>query len=103
MVLVRDANGLTWSVRRKWWPFPDLTDIFEDDFFAWIGFILSIPFLLVWPFWLLGKFLGVKWVIVIERDERQVGAEKIRGYYRSRRRALEIARDIANTQARYTF
>jgi len=51
-------------VRRDWWPFPgdllDFTDLFE--------IVIGLVFVVLWPLWLLTKFLGARWVIVVERD-----------------------------------
>ncbi|MDX1872545.1 hypothetical protein SBI67_10470 [Mycolicibacterium sp. 120266] len=50
MAVVTDPNGTQWSVHRRWWPFPDLSDVVDLDWFTWL---LAAPFLLLWPFWLM--------------------------------------------------
>ena len=91
MAVIVDAHGRAWSVHRDWWPFPgdllDLTDLF--------AIAIGALFLVLWPFWLLAKFLGVRWVVVIERDGQEVGRELVRGWTRSKRRVNEILHEIA--------
>jgi hypothetical protein len=78
-------------VRRDWWPFPgdlfDFTDLFE--------IAIGLVFVVLWPFWLLTKFLGARWVIVIERDGHEVGRELVRGRAKAKRRVNEIALQVA--------
>jgi hypothetical protein len=92
MAVVVDPHGRAWSVRRDWWPFPgdllDFTGLFE--------LAIGLLFVGLWPFWLLAKFLGVRWVIVIERDGHEVGRELVRFSGRAKRRVNEIALGIAN-------
>jgi hypothetical protein len=47
----------------------------------------------VWPFWFIAR-LGVRWVIVVERDGKKV-TELVRGWGRSERRIHEIAESAA--------
>jgi hypothetical protein len=52
VAVLTDSNGSVWSVYRDWWPFPgdfDFTDLFE--------LAIALLFVVLWPFWLLGKFL----------------------------------------------
>ena len=51
--------------------------------------------MVLWPFWLLTKFLGARWVIVIERDGHEVGRELVRGRAKAKRRVNEIALQVA--------
>jgi len=78
-------------VRRDWWPFPgdllDFTDLFE--------IVIGLVFVVLWPFWLVTKFLGARWVIVVERDGHEVGRELVRGGRKAKARVNEIARQIA--------
>jgi hypothetical protein len=59
MAVVLDPHGRAWSVHRDWWPFPgdllDFTDLFE--------IVIGLVFVVLWPFWLVTKFLGAatKW------------------------------------------
>ncbi|HKP43151.1 hypothetical protein [Mycobacterium sp.] len=91
MAVVLDPHGRAWSVYRDWWPFPgdllDFTDLFE--------IAIGLVFVALWPFWLLTKFLGARWVIVIERDGHEVGRELVRGRGKAKRRVEQIAREIA--------
>jgi hypothetical protein len=91
MAVVLDPHGRAWSVRRDWWPFPgdlfDFTDLFE--------IAIGLVFVVLWPFWLLTKFLGARWVIVIERDGHEVGRELVRGRAKAKRRVNEIALQVA--------
>jgi hypothetical protein len=79
-------------VHRDWWPFPgdllDFTDVIE--------IAIGLVFVALWPFWLLAKFLGVRWVVVIERDGHEVGRELVRGGSKAKARVNEIALQIAN-------
>ena len=94
VAVVTDAGGAQWNIHRRWWPFPDLTDLVDLDWFV-LSLIVSIPFLLLWPFWYAAKFVGVKWRIVIERDHSEQGYELVRGYRASGARINRIADDIA--------
>jgi hypothetical protein len=90
VAVLTDANGTVWSVYRDWWPFPgDILD-FTDLFAVLIGAL----FVVLWPFWLAAKFLGVRWAVVVERDGHQVGRELVRGWSGSKRRVSEIAREV---------
>jgi hypothetical protein len=65
-------------------------------------FLVVLPFMLAWPFWLASKWLGARWSVVIERDGTKVGEEKVRGWRRSGERIQEIARRAeAGTLAQY--
>ena len=92
---------MAWSVHRDWWPFPgdlgDFTDLFE--------IAIGLLFVALWPFWLLGKFLGVRWAVVVEREGHEVGRELVRGSGRAKRRVNEIVNDIAsgNRSGAYTI
>jgi hypothetical protein len=91
MAVVLDPHGRAWSVHRDWWPFPgdllDFTDLFE--------IAIGLAFVVLWPFWLLTKFLGARWVIVIERDGHEVGRELVRGWGKAKGRVNQIAYEIA--------
>jgi hypothetical protein len=78
-------------VRRDWWPFPgDLLDITDL-----IAIAIGLLFVALWPFWLLAKFLGVRWVVVVERDGHEVGRELVRGGRQAKARINDIALQIA--------
>jgi hypothetical protein len=91
MAVVVDPHGRAWSVHRDWWPFPgdllDFTDLFE--------IAIGLVFVVLWPFWLLTKFLGARWVIVIERDGHEVGRELVRGGSNAKARVNQIAFEVA--------
>ncbi len=89
-----DPSGNQWNIHRRWWPFPDLTDFFDVDSVI-LSIVVSLPFLLLWPFWFAAKFVGVRWRIVVERTHTEVGSELVRGYRRSGRRIDDIAVEIA--------
>lgn len=82
-----------WQINRRWWPFPgDALDLT----FGLLELLVGVLFLVLWPFWLMGKFLGVRWVITIERDGQQVGRELVRGWNRSKGgRIAELAVQVA--------
>ena len=93
MALTRDPNGTVWQVTRRWWPFPgDALDLT----FGLFEVILGVLFTLLWPFWLLGKVCGVRWVITVERDGHQVGRELVRGWRKSQRRINELALEVSS-------
>jgi hypothetical protein len=62
VAVVVDPHGRAWSVHRDWW-----------------------------PFWLLTKFLGARWVVVVERDGHEVGRELVRGGSKAKGRVNQIA------------
>jgi hypothetical protein len=86
-----DPSGAVWAVNRRWWPFPgDALDLT----FGWFEVILGALFAVLWPFWVLAKFCGVRWVITVERNGHQVGRELVRGWNNSKRRMNEIALEV---------
>jgi hypothetical protein len=73
------------------WPFPgDALDLT----FGWLELAIGALFVVLWPFWLLAKFCGVRWVITVERDGQQVGRELVRGWASSKCRVQEIAHQV---------
>jgi hypothetical protein len=101
MAKVADPGGVQWSVRRRRWFGMSFLGHFSfggnDSLEGLLLFLLLLPFLLaaIWPFWFIAHGLGLKWVIVIERDGKEVGEEKVRGWRRSGRRVQEIAQSAA--------
>jgi hypothetical protein len=89
-VTVTDPEGAEWSVHR-WW-FKTLPYESGIEFLDFIIFLIVLPFMVAWPFWLASKWLGARWSVVIERDGTKVGEEKVRGWRRSGERIQEIAR-----------
>lgn len=61
----------------------------------WLQVLVGALFLVLWPFWLLAKFCGVRWVITTERDGHQVGPELVRGWNKSKGRMSLMALEIA--------
>jgi hypothetical protein len=91
-VTVTDPSGAEWTVQRWWFKtIPYETGI---DFLDFIIFIIVLPFMVVWPFWLLSKWLGARWSIEIRRDGTKVGEEKVRGWAKSGQRINEIAQSV---------
>jgi hypothetical protein len=87
---VLDPEGVRWTVRRRWWktlPWETGFDSLDALFF-----VIMLPFMALWPFWLLAKWLGVSWTIVVDRDGERVAREKVRGWRASSRRIAELAR-----------
>ena len=79
------------TVRRKWMYVPDTVGD-SDGVVGGIFAAVVLLLFLAWPFWFAAKFLGVPWTIVIERDGRGVGTERVRGWRASQRRMDEIRR-----------
>ncbi|AQT82869.1 hypothetical protein B1R94_16740 [Mycolicibacterium litorale] len=92
MAEVTDPEGITWSVRRWWWK----TIPWETGFATLDGliFLVVFPFMLMWPLWLLAKWLGVPWTLVITRDGTEFGRERVAGWRRSGERMADIAASI---------
>lgn len=66
--------------------------------FGVVMFVLALPVLLAWPFWLLAKLCGVPWKVVTERDGEEVGREKVSGWRASGRRIDEIVLEMKAAQ-----
>ncbi|ULE32841.1 hypothetical protein [Mycobacterium sp. IDR2000157661] len=90
MAVIVDRNGRVWSVHRDWWPFPG--DVL--DFTDLLAVLVGLVFVALWPFWLLAKFAGVRWVVVIECDGHEVGRERVRGWRAAERRVSEILLEV---------
>lgn len=91
-----DAEGTRWSVRRHWMPLFDYLDMatWGVNWFGLVMFMIALPFLVVWPFWLLGKLCGVPWKIIVTRAGEVVAEEKVSGWRPSRRRIDEIVHGL---------
>ena len=94
MPTVTDPDGTEWRVRRRWWPFWDVFDIVDIAFLDWIGLVLALPLLILWPFWLLAKVFGAKWTIIVDRGGAEVHRELVRGWSASEARMAELAHEI---------
>ena len=57
--------------------------------------VTALLFLVLWPFWLLTKVLGARWVLVVQRDHVEVQRELVRGWRRSDARMNELAQELA--------
>ncbi|NVN50050.1 hypothetical protein [Mycolicibacterium hippocampi] len=89
MAKVKDLDGTTWIVRRWWWrAIPWETGFATLDM---VILLVMLPFMALWPFWLVAKWLGMPWTIVIERDGVEVDRERVRGWRRSGERIRELA------------
>ncbi|HNM10492.1 MAG TPA: hypothetical protein PKI02_03510 [Mycobacterium sp.] len=88
---VRDAANVRWTVRRVWWPFGTwLFDLPEWGGLFAMGMLLLAPLVVIWPFWLLARFLGVPWTLIVRRQGEEVRREKVKGWTGSRDRMTEI-------------
>jgi hypothetical protein len=92
----RDADNVTWSVRRLWWPLLGPLDMASSgtSAFGVVMFLLALPMLLCWPFWFVAKFCGAPWKVVTERDGDEIAREKVTGWRASGRRVDEIVAEI---------
>jgi hypothetical protein len=90
VAVLTDPDGSVWSIRRRWWSFPGFLDLL-----GWVGDLIGVIFMILWPFWLVAKFCGVRWVISIHRDGERVGIERVRGWTNTRLRMEEIAQEVA--------
>lgn len=89
MQKVEDPDGSTWRIRRWWWktlPWQTGFDTLDTALF-----LLMLPFMLMWPFWLAAKWCGVSWTVLIECDGSEVGRERVRGWRASGQRIAELA------------
>lgn len=89
MAVLTDHDGAIWSINRRWW-----NPVGAVDLLGWVGELIGVVCTLLWPFWLLGKFCGVRWVITINRDGERVGRERVRGWKNSKLRMQEIAQEV---------
>jgi hypothetical protein len=89
---VTDPDGVQWSVDRSWIFVPRSGTSSYD---AATGLVLPLLLLAFWPFWFPAHWLGLAWVIEIERGKKGVGREKVRGWGKSQRRIQEIAESAA--------
>ena len=98
-VTVTDPTGQQMTVRRWWFtPVPWETGFQTLDALI---FLIVLPFMAVWPFWLALKWLGVAWEVRVERDGTVVSREKVRGWQRSGERIGQIAAAIQSGTAQY--
>jgi hypothetical protein len=88
----RDAQGVLWSVNRQWWPFGDWSSFASaDDVVGVIVLCAMLPFVVIWPFWLLLKLSGVSaWRVTVRRNLIQVDRERVAGWRASGERVNAI-------------
>jgi hypothetical protein len=91
MVKVTDPGGVPWKVYRRWFPNWELSWLQGTDLGDLGAYLLAV----LWPPWFIGKCLGVRWVILIERNGNEVADERVRGWRKSQRRIKELARAAA--------
>jgi len=66
---------------------------FNPDWPDWlfvIGLVVTLPFIIAWPFWLLARFAGAPWTLVVRRKGKEVRRETVRGWADSRQRMRDI-------------
>lgn len=82
-------DGVKWTVRRWWWK----TIPWETGFATldMIILLIVLPFMAAWPLWLLAKWCGVPWTVLVERDGTEVTRERVRGWRNSGQRIAELA------------
>ena len=98
-----DAYGREWRVRRVLWPFPlGLSDLprgtIGNDIFGILAYALFVVLLvlaLVWPFWALGRLIGLPWTLVVTCQGREAGREKVAGWGSSRVRMEQIIAQVS--------
>lgn len=96
----RDAQGVQWSVRRRWWTIDTLPDpgyFGNDQVSTVVGALLLLvwlPLALAWPFWFLAKLCGVPWKIVVTRNKDRIYTKRVRGWSASDRRIDEIVQSL---------
>ncbi|MGE2728020.1 hypothetical protein ACQI4F_00950 [Mycolicibacterium vaccae] len=92
----KDADGVRWSVRRHWAPLLEYLDMtsWGSGWFGVLMFVIALPLILAWPFWLLAKFCGVPWKVVVKRGGEEIVEEKVAGWRASGLRIDEIVHGI---------
>ena len=78
---------MPWTVYRRWLPNWNLSFLQGPDLSDVGGYLLAV----LWPPWFIAKWLGVRWVIAIERDGKVVCDARVRGWRTSQRRIQELA------------
>jgi hypothetical protein len=67
-----------------------LLDLDWPDWAFVIGLVVTTPFLVAWPFWLVARFLGAPWTLIVKRAGHELRKEKVNGWQASRQRMAEI-------------
>jgi hypothetical protein len=95
MAKLTDPGGVQWSVRRsRGYEMPGLDGGNLGPDALWVFLLVPFFYLAIWPFWFTSHWLGLRWVIVIQRDGKQVGRENVRGWNRAGQRIQEIAQSV---------
>jgi DivIVA domain-containing protein len=91
MAKATDPDGVQWSAHRRWMcPHLHLTDLGADGQWASgvavlaLGAFILLQIIVIWPFWIIGQWLGAPWTIVISRNGVPVHEERGRGNSRAR-------------------
>lgn len=91
----RDPDGAFWTVRRVWWPFATwLAQATENELVFTLALIATAPMVLIWPFWLLTRFAGRPWTLVVRRMGEEMNREQVEGWSASRDRMAAILRHV---------
>jgi hypothetical protein len=100
MAKATDPKGVQWSVHRKWMcPFWDATGGSGQSapgvgvLVLWAIILLQI--IVIWPCWFIAHWLGVPWIIVIDRNGIQEFEARGHGWRESQRAIREIAESAA--------
>ncbi len=89
MAKVTAPGGQSVTVRRWWWrTLPWETGFATIDA---VIFLIVLPFMLMWPVWLVLKWCGVPWTVLVEHDGTEIARERVRGWRASGARIEEIA------------
>jgi hypothetical protein len=65
-----------------------------DSFYGLVQLVIALPFLLVWPFWVLTRLFGAPWTVVVAGANAPRHEAKVRGWAASGRRIAEIAESL---------
>ena len=97
MAEVTDADGVRWSVYRRWgYRYWNAMDGSSGEEAAGGLIINLLQFVVISPIWLIAKGFGAPWTIVIERNGTEVREVKVRGWRNSERCIQELAESVAD-------
>lgn len=94
MAKVTDPSGVRWTVRRRRSFDLDLSSLWFPGDAEGGGLAIALV-VAGWGFWFIAHWFGLVWRITIQRDDKEVGEEEVRGWLKSRRRIQEIAELVA--------
>ena len=93
----RDAENKRWTVRRVWWPFGTwLLDLPDWGGLFALGLLLMAPLVVIWPFWVLAKYIGTPWTLIVRREGEEMNREQVVGWAASRERMDAILRHVCS-------